>query len=156
LRHHSAGLGPGHLLLAVVLLLTTSSATGQWLGLQYRTSLGDDQRSGRLSLYVERDRLPGEWIADRGDPSGPRSPASPDMVGLPVFYHGPYVPSLVFDAAVAQSETRQDNLSRLCLSRPLSCTVSGVAFAGSPFLDLGLYRTHREARATLGPVRLAP
>jgi len=156
LRHHSAGHGPGRLLLATLLCLTTSSATGQWLGLQYRTSLGDEQRSGRLSLYVERDRLPGEWIADRGDPTAPRSPASQDMVGLPVFYHGPYVPSLVYDAAVAQSEARQDNLSRLCLSRPLSCTVSGVAFAGSPFLDLGLYRNRRDAGPTLGPVRLAP
>jgi hypothetical protein len=156
LRHHTAGHGPGRFLLATLLLLTTSNATGQWIGLQYRTTLGDPQPSGRLALYVERGRLPGGIGSPKPDPAVPRHSTSDNLVGLPVFHHGPYVPGLVYQAVTAQSETRRDNLSKLCLSRPLSCTVSGVMMAGSPFLDLGLYGNRQDAGTTLGPVHLAP
>ena len=143
-------------LLAGCLLLAMDSAWGQWVGLQYRTALGDDRPAGRLSVHVERDQLPGLWLRQDRRSTQPRSPASRNTLGLPVFYHGAYVPSLVYNAATAQAERRRHNLSRLCLSHPLSCTVSGYAFAGSPFADLGLYGDDRQADPVRGPVRLAP
>jgi hypothetical protein len=118
--------------------------------LQFSTALGGGQAQ-RVYVYLDGDRVPGG--RDRSAPTPGTSPASPAVVGFPLMHRGRYVPNLVYEARNRATAGYDGDLGRLCRLRPLSCALSTYALAGSPLLDLGLYRAdhHRSASHRLAP-----
>jgi hypothetical protein len=142
---------PAPFLAALALALASPPSAAGQMWLQFSTALGGGSGAQRIYLYLDGDRVPGG--DETPEPAATTSPASPAVVGVPLLVRGPYVPNVVFEARNRATAGYAGDLRRLCRLRPLSCALSGYAFAGSPLLDLGLYRTDDRRSASH---RLAP
>ena len=123
---------------ALLAILASGPAAAGQMWLQFSATLGGEAEARRVYLYLDDDRIPGG--PDRTTPEPTTSPASPGVVGVPLIQQGLHVPNVVYEAHNRETAGYPGDLRRLCQIRPLSCALSGLAFASSPLLDLGPYR----------------
>jgi len=110
------------------LLAAPGSAAADGLLLQFRSALGTDGAPGRLYLFVDPGRVsPFGGTADVTLRSGRHH----DLMGLPLYQRGGYVPDVVYQAASTRADTGQGNLARLCRENLLACAVGGVTLASA-------------------------
>jgi hypothetical protein len=123
------------LLAPAFVLAAAKPCCADHVALEFQTALGGDGEYGRF--YVNYAGSSANLL-----PPGPEERTA-SGVRVPVSGFGQPVPPLVYHAT-QQGPANAGDLKELCLSHPLSCTLSSYGLAGGEVGELDLYQAGSE------------